>query len=138
RLQRRALEIQERLAAAYPEEDYFLPELLAGTYETIGSLQRRAGRQDEAIAHYQKALTIREQAVKARPAIPRFRQNLADALLALGDTYWAVGQTAGALRVHRRARDIIAELSSEEPSNLNLLAALGESHAIVAELAAET
>jgi tetratricopeptide (TPR) repeat protein len=49
-----------------------------------------------------------------------------------------VGQTAGALRVHRRARDIIAELSSEEPSNLNLLAALGESHAIVADLAAET
>jgi serine/threonine-protein kinase len=134
RLQRRALEIRERLAAAYPEEDYFLPGQLAGNYETIGSLQRRAGRQDEAIALYQKALTIREQAVKARPAYPKFRQDLAHTLRAFGDTYWAVGQTAGALLAHRRARDIIAELSSEELSNLNLLAALGESHTIVGEL----
>jgi tetratricopeptide (TPR) repeat protein len=75
--------------------------------------------------------------VKARPAIPKFRQNLADTLRALGDTYWAGGQTAGALRVYRRARDIIAERSSEEPSNVNLLAALGESHAIIADLEEE-
>jgi tetratricopeptide (TPR) repeat protein len=137
---RRALQIQERLAAADPAR--FEP-ILAIILNTWGNRLDDAGDREAALAVTQRAVEIRERLAVHDPA--RFEPELAKSLTNLAVRLATAGDEGGALAVARRAVEKYQNLATRNPMRFesefatslnNLTTLLGASQHGVEALAA--
>ena len=92
----------------------------------LGRVERQAGHRDAAIARLGSAITAMEALVAAHPDIAVFREDLVDALEALGDTEPAAGRSH-----FQRAIELIDAVANDD----NLAGAFSERRAALARKA---
>jgi tetratricopeptide (TPR) repeat protein len=85
-------------------------------YNNLGGLLREANKLDEALAHYQKALTIQKQLVKKHETSTGYQANLADTYHNLGNLLVDKRHWAGARRAFDDARAIRERLARTAPA----------------------
>jgi tetratricopeptide (TPR) repeat protein len=111
---RRALEIQEKLAADNPTvTDY--RNLLAIAHNNLGSLLSTMGRSPEAAAEHRAAMAIHEKLVADNPKVPDYRNGLATGHTELSQALRRLGQPAEARDTCDQAMAIREALVEEVP-----------------------
>jgi tetratricopeptide (TPR) repeat protein len=113
---RRAAELQERLAADFPDQPdhaFHVGELWINQGGCLGTL----GRQADSEAAYRRALAVLGPLVKRFPDNSSYRRRLALAWSSLGMQLLAAGQMAEAESSSRQGLDLRAQLVREAPTN---------------------
>jgi tetratricopeptide (TPR) repeat protein len=99
------LESARRLAKAQPdlgEWQRAVAMLLLGRGDALAELKRP----QEALQAYREALSVSEKLAAARGAPPTTRRSIMVAQGKIGDVLWEQGDLAGALAVHKAAREV--------------------------------
>ena len=97
--------------------DWAARRLLALVHERLGSMLSQAGRQAEAIAHFEQAIGIREGLVRERGASVDALRDLAVAHQVLCEAQLAGGDDAGALARCTRSLALYETLRAADPQN---------------------
>jgi serine/threonine protein kinase/tetratricopeptide (TPR) repeat protein len=108
---RRSLEFASRLVGDYPNSSAYL-ELLAWLYRVLGYAWQYGGRVKEAEEAQRQALAGYEKLAKALPWVPRYRTEVFDAHVGLGDLLWDGDRRAEATESYRRAAALEGTLDS--------------------------
>jgi serine/threonine protein kinase/tetratricopeptide (TPR) repeat protein len=120
RVLHQAQNIYEKLIRAAPD-DAELQSGLALTYDRLGTSYVETSQAAKALAFHRKALTIWQRlAVSDR----KLRRDLAASAINIGYCHTLAGQASQALESLETAREILAQLSSENPTDINLLSEL--------------
>lgn len=135
----KAVAIRERLRAAALIGDLDAEDALL--FEKIGGLQSSGGDYDKGVVFYEKALVLREAAVKAAPQSYEARASLARALRSRGLIPFFEGDNKKTLEYYSRASGIYEKLVTERPDDdrvgidrAYILVAMGEAYGWDAEL----
>ena len=104
------------------------PEGRATLRYAIGIVYTQFGKRDEAISPLTEALELREQLVKASPGNSRYRADLAESLVGLGDLERKTGRPEAAARWWARAEPILRQATRDRPVDLGLWKDLGRLH----------
>jgi tetratricopeptide (TPR) repeat protein len=94
----------------------------------IGAVYTQFGKRDEAISPLTEALELREQLVDANPENLRYRIDLADSLIGLGDLESKTGRPDAAARWWARAEPILSRAARNRPDDLGLWKDLSRLH----------
>jgi tetratricopeptide (TPR) repeat protein len=91
---------------------------LARTYHSLGDVERKSGRPEAALGHYNQSHTILKQLCEARPEATEYQAYLARTCNALGVLRRAQ-QPAEVLHDHEQARAAFRALVQAYPDNLD-------------------
>jgi eukaryotic-like serine/threonine-protein kinase len=83
-----------------------------------GIAQAKLGRQEDALASYERVVSVSRKRVFENPAIGELRADLYRAYLGLGSYQREVGDTAGSSRNFRLAREVLEQIPRETPEQL--------------------
>ena len=114
---RRAVEILKRHAEAADASDACRADL-ALCYSNLAAIQSKAGRTDDAIASYDKAVSLRESLVRKSPSIVRHRSELAASLNNLALLKIDRGDLPAAAAAFGNANRLFAELLDDHPHQM--------------------
>ena len=117
-MQRRAVELSEKLAAANPNSQAYEMSLLAAKHWLRFALEDNA-RTDEAIAISREVVTDLQKMLQSDPKNSQVRRNLGVALDMLGKNLLLAGDVAGALQNSREAVAVLEQVVSEAGSDEN-------------------
>jgi tetratricopeptide (TPR) repeat protein len=92
---------------------------LADSYSSFASLQRATGKNDEALASYQKAIQIREKLAAQNPSVVDYQDRLASDYNKLALFLRATGRRDEALISYEKAIEIGKRLVTENPTILD-------------------
>jgi tetratricopeptide (TPR) repeat protein len=110
---------------------------LADCYVTLCDLQADAGRREEALATYRKALAIRERFIALDPTNAKWRFQLSISHQRIGNILLAMsGQREQALEVFRTALAISEKLAADDPGNTQVRQDLAVSYNKVGDMLA--
>lgn len=120
-----ALEYLDNLSAE-SDDDASLQDELAVAFQKVGDIQgnpyfSNLGDTNGALASYEKALSIRQKLIAAKPQESKTRHKLANVYGSIGDILWSKGENSDALENYRKALAIDEELLNENSSDLSNL-----------------
>lgn len=95
---------------------------LATSHRNVGNTQRRLGQPQEALQAFQRQAEIWERLVAQNPALPYLRSDYYKALLLLAEQQKLLGLNNEASRSTRDAREVLARLQGNSPTQLFELA----------------
>ena len=129
-LVKRALEYFDGLAAE-EQDNVALQQELAQAYDKLGNVLGRSyasnvGDTAAALASYQKALVIREQLATSGAVTSAAPLDLWSSYLNVGGILRETADTAGALKLHQRARAVLDDLLQKTPDDLKLVRAAAQ------------
>jgi serine/threonine-protein kinase len=113
---RRAIELCEKQARATSGADAAVA--LSRTLHALGRCHTRAGRMDEALKEYGRALEIRETLTRDHPEVPQYRADLAATLRLMAGVYSMSGRDAEAQQAYRKARALLERQVEADPTDL--------------------
>ena len=114
---RRALAIQEQLAASDPKNTAFRLDV-TGLQQTLGAMLAEAGKHDEAMDLYRQALAVAEKLVAEQPTNPDFRYQRAVCNWGIAVSLTAPADRAARISYGRKGETEMAELSRQYPDRL--------------------
>jgi serine/threonine-protein kinase len=88
---------------------------LSEAYARVGQVTWELGRQEEALATHQRALTLVEQMAAVAPADAEVRSALARCHTRIGFTFRTMARPTEALRAYEQAREIQESLARDHP-----------------------
>ena len=120
----RALEYLDKLAGEGNVESSLQLEL-AAAYDKIGDIQgglhsSHLGQRQKAAESIQKALTIRETLVAAKPGDDEFRRQLAISYTKMAQMKWVEVDVAGSLEFYGKALAVYKALAEELPGDAGI------------------
>jgi serine/threonine-protein kinase len=116
RLLQTALDFYQELQSSLEEDASPGARLqLSEAYARVAQVNWELGRQDEALATHQHALTLVEQMAAAAPADAEVRSALARCNTRIGFTFRTMGRPTEALRAYEQAREIQESLARDHP-----------------------
>jgi len=129
-LVKRALDYFDGLAAE-EKDNVALQQELAQAYDKLGNVLGRSyaanvGDTGAALASYQKALAIREQLATSGAVTSGAQLDLWSSYFNVGGILRETADTAGALKLHQRARDVLDELLRITPDDLKIVRAAAQ------------
>jgi tetratricopeptide (TPR) repeat protein len=129
-LVKRALEYFDGLAAE-EKNNAALQQELAQAYDKLGNVLGRSyaanvGDTGAALASYQKALAIREQLAASGAVTSGAQLDLWSSYFNVGGILRETADTAGALKLHQRAREVLDELLRTTPDDLKIVRAAAQ------------
>jgi tetratricopeptide (TPR) repeat protein len=91
---------------------------LALCYNNLAALHAQWEQLDDAIASYQRAISLQEQLARKAPAVIRHRSDLATSLSNLGVAYCRADRATDADAAFGRARELLATLADDYPDEI--------------------
>jgi serine/threonine-protein kinase len=132
----RALELQERLAAAFPARREYRVEATR-TLDQLGCLYQALGRLERAEEAFRVALARWEPLAAAAPDRPAYRQGLARSHEHLGELLRETGRPDEAEKVLRAAVELGERLAADFPQEAHYRLQLAASHNALGRLLGE-
>jgi tetratricopeptide (TPR) repeat protein len=129
-------DIVAALEAESPTDD--VRALLAQSHHNIGILLTEGRKPAEALAAYRKAVTIRQQLVKANPAVPDYHRDLANSQNNIAAVLAQTGKPTEALAALRETLAIRQQLADAHPTVSDFQADLASNHYSIGALLAQT
>ncbi len=128
---REALALREALVARKPGE-IDAKRNLARTRQTLGTILKALGRQEEALEHLRGAVEALRQVNRDAPGFVIHRGDLADACTDLAESLVDVGRPREAVEVVGEALAILDELTPIDPENARFRMQRADSHRVAA------
>ena len=116
RVFRDSLEIRERLAKKYPDND-FLQSDLSRSYSRVGHILHHQGQLAEALKYHRAALEIDQRLAKKYPDEADLQSHLSYSYDTIGEVLKAQGDLSGALKSCRDGLGIREKLTKQDPDN---------------------
>jgi serine/threonine protein kinase len=111
---RRALQLRQQLADDHPNHPDSQRDLADSHYHLGALLAPLAGREQQARAAYQRALTLQKE-LAARDGRAEYRRDLARTCNNLGKLLWQTGQRPAALQAFEQSLDVTRQLARDFP-----------------------
>jgi tetratricopeptide (TPR) repeat protein len=135
-----AHEEQRDIAAALEAESPTdaVRALLAQSHHNIGMLFTEARKPAEALAAYQKAVTLRQKLAEANPTVPDFRRDLANSHNNIAAVLAQTGKPAEALATLQETLEIRQNLTDANPAGIDFQGDLASNHYSIGILLSQT